>query len=180
MGQRFEIEKRLNRPQMDELEAFAREPGKTVDGVHEWGRGRGFWATKAGAENYLSRDAVYNWKKDFDASDKYRLAAEATNAFMDAVGKLPTSKIGEAVNRKLGQRLWEMLLRFDADPESMSPKDAREVSVTIKNLFGAEEMAEAMRQKQAAAVKAGEAMAKTGASGEAVVNRVREILGIAA
>ena len=56
MSNHFKVHELLNASEMEELETFAREPGRTTDECHQWLLERSFT---------LSRGAVGNWLREF-------------------------------------------------------------------------------------------------------------------
>jgi hypothetical protein len=54
----FKVHELLNSVELEELEAFAREPGRTIDECRDWLKARGF---------ALSRSSVGRWLADFKA-----------------------------------------------------------------------------------------------------------------
>jgi hypothetical protein len=83
VSQHFKVHELLSREELDKLEAFAREPGRTVDECHEWLQAHGFT---------LSRSAVGAVEAAFDASDKFRASNETARALVDAAKSEGTSR----------------------------------------------------------------------------------------
>ena len=71
MPQHFKVHELLSRVELDQLEAFAREPGRTVDECHEWLQAHGFT---------LSRSAVGSWKREFLLTDSFRASGAAARS----------------------------------------------------------------------------------------------------
>jgi len=169
MPRHHKVHDLLDRPQLDELEAFTREPGRTVDMVHDWLLAHGFT---------LSRGAVYNWKVSFDLEDKVRRASEVSREYLSVAKGAGAAEIASATLLKFQQILFEhMLGADDADAGELL-----KLSVSIKTAVEAgrhiEKLRDEFETRQKAALEAAEKTAKAGGSSEAVVAKVREILGI--
>lgn len=169
MGQRLQVHKLLNAEQLAELEAWSREPGRTIDQTHEFLLAKGFT---------LSRTAVANWKEQFDGEDKIRRAAAISHGFLAAGKESGATDIASASLLRFQQMVFEHLVgSTDADAG-----DLMRLSIALKTAVQAgqhieELQAEYARKNKAAADEAAK-LAKAGGSGEAVVAKVREILGI--
>lgn len=164
-----------DRAELDELEAFAREPARTIDECLEWLQKRDYT---------LSRGAVYNWKRKFDATDKFRASNEVARTIMDAAkqeGREGGVAISDAANLQLGQLVFEQLLKLQGDKQ-VSTKELWGASMALKNVVQSqrhvEKLREEVRDQQRKALEAAEQTAKAGGDANAVVRQVRELLGI--
>lgn len=92
----------LQRSDLEKLEAFAREPGRTIDKVHDYLLAQGFTA---------SRSAVGNWLKKFRETDRMLEAAELADAIHTASADAGAVDVAGAVNLQLAQRLQAALVK---------------------------------------------------------------------
>ena len=159
---------KLSRDVLDAFESYAREPGVTVDDCVDW---------LANRKVEASRSAVARWKKRFDAEDKFRASNEVARGLMEAAKSQGTVAISDAATLQLSQMLFEQLLKLQAD-EKVSTKELWGASMALKNVITGKRHVEKLKGEISEALKAVDQEAKSGASGEAVVSRVREILGI--
>jgi hypothetical protein len=111
----------MSRAELDQLEAFAREPGRTIDACHEWLLARGYTA---------SRSAVGSWKKKFDESDRIRAATDLSDAIHTAAAECPVDVAG-AVNLQIAQRLQAAIVKGG---DGLSVKELLACSIAINQL----------------------------------------------
>jgi hypothetical protein len=168
MGMRLKVHELLSRAELDALEAFCREPGRTVDEVHTWLLAAGFT---------LSRNAVWNWKKEFDATDKFKASNEVARSLVEAAKSGGTVAISDAATLQLSTMIFEQMLAAQTNGE-VKTKDLFGLSMALKNTITGKRHVEKLRGEMAEALAAAEKDAKTGASGEEVISKVRAILGI--
>jgi hypothetical protein len=169
MPQHFKVHELLSREELDELETFAREPGRTVLECFEWLAARGF---------VLSHGAVGNWKKDFHLTDQFASSNASARALMDAAKSGGAVAIGDAAALQLSQMLFEQMT-VAASSGKVTAKDLWAMSMALKNTITSKRHLEKLRGEVADALAEAEKSAKSGASPQAVVERVRELLGIA-
>lgn len=168
MPSHFKVHELLSRDELDQLEAFAREPGRTVDECWEWLAAHGF---------RLSRGAVGNWKREFDLTDRFRASNETARALMDAAKGAGTVAISDAATLQMSQMLFEQLAKLQAGGE-VSSKELWALSMALKNVVQGKRHVEKLKGEISEALAAVEKDAKGGASGEAVVEKVRQLLGM--
>lgn len=168
MSRHHKVRELLGRDELDELETFAREPARTVDECHDWLLAKGYT---------ISRGAVGNWKREFDATDKFRASNEVARALVDTAKTGGTVALADAANLKLGQLIFEAMLKAQND-EDVSTKDLWALSMAVKNVVQGQRHVEQLRKDVAAAIAEAEKDAKAGGSAEGVVSKVRQILGI--
>lgn len=171
MPKHFKVHELLDRKELDQLEEFAREPGRTVDEVHEWMQARGYT---------LSRSAAHTWLKQFLAIERFRSSNEVARTILDAAQKDVVAQADAAI-LQMGQMLFEQMLKLQQDGQ-LTSKDVWAMSASLKNTITSGRHLEKLRaeteEKQKRAVAEAEKIAKSGGSNEAVVSKVREILGI--
>lgn len=158
----------LDRSELEKLEAYAREPGRTVDQVHEHLLVQGFTA---------SRSAVGRWKARFDETDRMSAAAELADAIHTASADAGTVDVAGAVNLQVAQRLQAALVRGG---EELALGDLLKASLAISQITANQKRVVELKRQQADAVKTAEAAAKSGASATDVVATIKKALGIAA
>lgn len=173
MSLHMKVHQLLSRPELDELEEFAREPARTVDEVWHWLVERDF---------AISRGAVHNWKRQFDQEDRFRIANDTARAILDAARGKDAVALSDAATEQLGQIIFEHFVQTQGAGET-TPKDLINMSGALKNLITSkrhlEKLEEEVAAKQKKAIDEASKEAASGASGEAVVQKVREILGVA-
>lgn len=169
MARHHKVHELLSREELDELETFAREPGRTIDECHEWLQARGFT---------LSRGAVGNWKQDFSLKDQIRRASEVSRSYLDVAKQAGAAEIASASLLKFQQILFEHLLGADDADAGELMKLSISLKTAVQAGLHVEELRKEYDARQRQAVEEAEKAAKGGASGEAVIGKVREILGI--
>lgn len=169
MPNHFQVEKVVeSREELEELKAFAREPARTVDACHEWLLAKGYT---------LSRSAVGAWKRKFLADDRYAASAETAKVVIEAAKSGGVVSVSDAVTLQMQHMIFEQLLSMQEDG-TVTAKDLRSLSTASRNAIAGKLVLEELRTKQAEAIAEAEKEAKAGGSAEAVVSKVREILGI--
>ena len=154
--------------ELESLQEFARDPARTVDDCHEWLQAKGYT---------LSRSAVGTWKKEFNASDAYRASNEVAVGMMAAVAEGGAVSLTDAATLQVGQMVFEQMLRVQQSGQ-METKELLNLSAALKNTITAKRHVEMLKEQIKGALVEAEKEAKAGGSAEAVVSKVREILGI--
>ena len=161
--------------ELAELEAFARDPGRTIDECHEWLLAKGY---------VLSRSAVGAWKQSFDGqvmAERFSRAADLAGALRETVEKHGMVGITQGTISNMSQVLFEQVALMQTRGEA-SAEDIFMITGAIKKLLDAEklitELREEFEKKEKTALAAAEKVAKDGGSTTDVVSKVREILGI--
>ena len=174
MPRHFKVHELLTERQLEDLRAFAREPGRTIDEIHQKLLEEGFT---------LSRGAVGNWKQSFDEEllqERFRRSGDFARNVV-AVAKEGAVAVSDAALLQLTQVLFEQTAKLDADGR-IDSAELVNLSRALKNAVGTkqgiEDLRQEMRQREVQALAEAEKTAKTGGSGEAVVQKMREILGI--
>ena len=174
MAHHFKVRELLEKAELAELEQFTREkPARTVDECHEWLQARGCT---------LSRAAVHRWKRHFDTEDKFRASSEVARTLMEAAKGKDAVSISDAATLQLSQLLFEQFLRLQQVGE-VETKELFGASMALKNLISGQrhmqKLHDEVKERQQKAVAEAEKVAKAGGGNEAVIGKVREILGIA-
>lgn len=176
----------LDAEQLDALEEFARQPGRTIQQC------RDYLVAELGfvfAEDFpthpkrISKSAMGRWKQDLDerliaerSAASGRLAKAIEKSLRDTGG----AAVHEATTMLLGQLISDAAQA--ADPKEISTKDIANLSLAAQRVTLAQLRNEDVkaryedRQRRAAAeVKT---MAKNGASGSQIADKLGELLGL--
>jgi hypothetical protein len=159
-----------DRAEMDAFEAFVRnDPACTVDKAHEWLLAKGY---------RISRGAVGNWLSDFKSADEVRRAAETSKAFLDLGKEAGVTGVAEATLQRFQQLLFAHLMDKGAADAGEFRKLATAMNAAVQSGRHIEKLREEVASRQQQAVEEAEKVAKGGGSGEAVANKMRELLGL--
>ena len=169
MSREHRVITELSRDELDKLEAFARERRRPVKAIHEWLQAAGFT---------MSRSAARNWRRQFYAEDKVRTAAELSKQYMDVVKDASADKIADATLHRYQTMLFDLVLGANEKDAGVLLKIGRSIEASVKSGRQIEELRKEYQDRDRRALEAAKETAKEGGSGEAVVKRVREILGI--
>ena len=127
MPPQFKVHELLGREELDALEAFAREPGRSYDEVHEWLLSRGYT---------LGRTAAGNWKREFDARmmrERFSRSGELAAAIKGAVDGGKFEDVAEAATMQLTQVVFEQAAQLQADGK-LDPLDVQRMTKSLANL----------------------------------------------
>lgn len=171
----FKVHELLSGPELEELRTFAREPGRTVDEIHQWLLERGYT---------MSRSSAGRWKQQFDEElmcERFSRSGELAAAIRDAASRGGAVAISEAAMLQLSQVIFEQSVKLQADGD-VDSMDVRRLTASIKSLMDSTQRAEQIKRefetRQKAAVEAAEAATRSGASATAVVDTIKKALGI--
>lgn len=174
MSRHFKVHDLLNARELEDLNVLARDRSKTIDDLHEWLLAKGYT---------LSRGAVGNWKQSFDEEllqERFRRSGDFARSVVE-VAKQGAVAVSDAALLQLTQVLFEQTAKLDGDGK-LDPGELLQLSMALKTAVGTkqgiEKLRVEMRQREAEALAEAQKTAKAGGSGEAVVNKMREILGI--
>lgn len=175
MSQHFKVHELLKESELEELRAFAREPGRTVDEIHQWMLERGFT---------LSRNACWTWKSSFEEellAERFRRSGDLARSIKDAVKSGSFGDVADAAVMQLTQVIFEQAARLDGEG-TIDTGDLVNMANALRSAAGGKQRIEQIRRDQAEkeqrATDEAAKVAKSGGSGEAVVAKVREILGM--
>lgn len=173
----LKVHELLDAKALEELEAFAREPGRTVDEVWQWMKDRG---------HELSRTAAWNWQRSFNErlmAERFSRSGELAAAIRDAAKRGGAVAISEAAMLQLSQVIFEQAAKLEADGD-VDSRDLLRLTSSIKSLMDSTQRAEQIKteyeRRTAAAVEEASKAVRNGATGEQIVLRLREALGVAA
>jgi hypothetical protein len=179
MPSQFKIDELLKDHGEDQaaLEAYARDPGRSIDELQIWLESRGY---------VVSRGAVWNWKQKFDGllmQERFSRSGELAAAIRDAGRSGGAVAISEAAILQLSQVIFEQAAKLEADGE-VDSLDLRRLTSSLKSLLDskqrADQIAAEFARKEKEAVEAASNVAKSGGSPVDVVRTIKEALGIAA
>jgi hypothetical protein len=170
MPQHFKVHELLSRQELDELEAFAREPGRTIDETHVWLQAKGYT---------LGRTAVGNWLRKFRMEDRFRVGADLAKSLVETAKQEGTVAISDAATLQLSTMLMEKLLQLQAQ-ETAPTKELWGISMALKNVIAGKRHVEKLKGEIADAISAAEQKASKGATAGDVVATIKKALGIAA
>lgn len=128
----------LSADELKLLEAFAREPGRTVDQCVDW--------LEAHGVTQVSRSAVGRWKQKFDANDKLRAASELAADVLETAKQSGSVGIGDAATHTLSQLLFESLLRMQGQDQVKSG-ELLKLSMALKNAMQTKSEIDELRAK---------------------------------
>ena len=129
MPSHFKVHELLTRSELDALEAFAREPGRTVDECFQWMLERGFT---------LSRSAVGTWKQAFDGqllAERFSNSGELAKALKGAIQGGNFDDIAEAAVMQLTQVVFESSAALQSGG-GVDPLDVQRMTRSLNNLIG--------------------------------------------
>jgi hypothetical protein len=166
----------LDATEMAKLEAWLDEKYRSVDQVHEWLQAEGF---------VVSRSSVHRWLEARDhrlmqerMSSSGKLAQEFIAAAKAGSGAL---HIPDAAVMQVASLIFESAGRASAEGE-IGTKDLANLALALQRATLAkvriEDVRAEMQSTQRKALEEGSKVAQSGGSAEAVVDRVRAILGI--
>lgn len=175
MPRTFKVIEELSADELEELRAFTRARHRTVDECHEWIQAHGYT---------MHRSAVGTWKQDDEdqqTAERFHRSRGTVTAIMAAYKETGSVGISDASQLQLSQVLFERILQIDAAGEAESGdllKLAMALKTNVGTKQGIERLREEMAAKQKEAVDEAAKVATAGGSGEAVVARMRAVLGV--
>jgi len=177
LGPQFRVDEVLAEQEEDReaFEAFARDPGRTIDECHEWLLAKGY---------KVSRNAVWRWLTDFRTQisiEKTSGASKMAAAVMEAAKQSGGLAISDAAVQQVAQLIFESAAQRAIDGE-LDPKDLNMMALSLQRLMLAKGRLELtrteMEKRQLQAVEAAEKVVAEGGDGKSVITKVREILGL--
>lgn len=127
MSSHYKVHELLNRDELDQLELYAREPGRTVDEIHEWMQVRGYT---------LSRTAAWTWKRAFDEQllkERFSRSGELAKAIKSAVAGEQMEDVAEAAVMQLTQVVFEQSAKLESEGQ-LDPLDVQRMTKSLANL----------------------------------------------
>jgi hypothetical protein len=120
-----------------EFEAFARDPGRTIDELHEWLLSRGYT---------LARSSVHTWKTWFDSqvlAERFSRNSELASAIKGAVEAGKFESVADAAVMQLTNVVFEQAAKLEAEGE-IDPLDVQRMTRSLSNLIGGKQRLVAM------------------------------------
>lgn len=157
------------------LEAFARDPGRTIDECWKWLTERGY---------VLSRTAVFRWKREFDAQvagEQMRGSGLVAREFLAAAKESGGLAIPDAAVLRVSTGIFERMAELESRGE-VQTSELTQLALGLQRLMLAKARLEATRtefeeRERNALVEADKAVA-AGADGKSVVAKFREHLNM--
>lgn len=175
MPSHFKVHELLSGAELEQLEAFAREPGRTVDECWDWLTERSF---------NISRGAVGNWLRELREQmlkDRTAAGGGLARAFMEATKDAGGLAVHDAAVLQVGQMIFELAVDTAAGGE-VKAEDLTKMSLALQRLTLSkarlEKVREEFEERQRRAVEEASKVVQAGGDGRTVVDKVREILGI--
>lgn len=145
MPRHFKIHEVLSRKELDALEEFSREPGRTIDEIEKWLKecsdGR-----REGESFDVSRGAVHAWRTVFLADDRFRASSEVARTLLDAAKAGDVASLSDAAGLQLQQMVFEQLLKMQGDGV-VETKDLWQASAAMKNVVQSQRHVEKLREE---------------------------------
>ena len=173
MAHQHKVHELLSADELSGLEAFAREPGRSVDEVHEWLQARGYTMARSSSGRWLAE-----FKKQLMA-ERFGRSGDLARAIKDAVEGGRYEDIADGAARTLTQVIFEQSALLEQDGK-VSSGDVMKWSIALRNLIGSKGEVAELREKQAAAMGEAEKAVKAGATAADVVMVIKKSLAIAA
>ncbi len=157
MARHFKVEELLGEVELDEFREFCRAPALTINEAHDWMLGRGYTLSRSATATWLAK-----YKEELTA-DRMRSSGSLAKAFLEAAKDsgglaVPDAATGEVEVKDLNsmalamQRLMLAKARLDTTRSEFEARDRKAIEESAK-------------------------LAKAGGDGNAIADRVREILG---
>lgn len=129
MSSHFKVHELLSASELEELEKFAREPGRTIDEVHEWMLARGFTLARTSAGTWLRKFREELIRQRFNSS------GELARAIKDAVAGGSFDDVAAAANMQLVNVVFEQAARLQSEGE-LDSEAVESMTRSLKNLVG--------------------------------------------
>ena len=171
MPRHLKVNDLLTERELEDLRVFAREPSRTIDQIHQRLLEQGYT---------LSRSAVWTWKQKLDQElmeERLRRSGDFARSLVKAAESSDAVSVADAALLQLSQVVFEQSARLEEDGQ-VDPNVVVTWTRALKNLVGSKGGVEELKRQQRAALVEAEKTAKAGGSGDAVVAKMREILGI--
>lgn len=134
MPRQPEFFRSLNEQLLEQLEEYARQPGRTGDEVHEWLTER---------QVQTSRSSVYRWLQDFRLEDRTRRASEVARQYLAAAQEADPQALTEASLRKFNELVFDALANGERE---LSTGDLMKLSVALKTGLNAQQLVHDLRR----------------------------------
>lgn len=115
--------RQMNEQLVEQLEEYARQPGRTGNDVLDWLTER---------QVKTSRSAVYSWLQDFRVEWRHRRATDAARQYLDAARSSDPTIVTEAALKKFE----ELVLEYMMSAEESDAKDLMFIASAMKTGLG--------------------------------------------
>jgi hypothetical protein len=157
--------RQMNEQLMEQMEEFARQPGRQGDEVLEW-------LEKQGVKT--SRTAVYRWLQDFRLEDRTRRASEVARTYLDAAREADPMAVSQASLQKFQELLFDKLV----ENNELSTGDLMKISIALKTGLNSQQLIGELRTRFDAEMGKIRAATKDGKiSAEAIAEAGKRIFG---
>ena len=167
------IESLLSPEHAKEYEALLADRRTTAKTASAWLTDRGY--------DIGARSLATHRRRFLDTLDRVRHSAQIAGAIVDIAREKGQIVIGDAMLTRCEQVLFEQLMRLQED-EEIDSKTLSELCKSVSSAMGSRKTMEAIRsefeEQKRKAARAAEDAVKRGATGQEVVDRVKEILGV--
>jgi hypothetical protein len=171
----FKVHELLSAAELEQLEAFSREPGRTVDEVWEWLQARGYT---------MSRSSAGRWFAEFrqrEAVERMRSGGSLAKAFMEAAKDSGGVAVSDAAVLQVAQLVFEAAADAQGSGK-VSTEDLANMALALQRVTTSkakiEDTRSEMEKRQRAAVEAGEKAMAAGKGPQDVVSTIKKALGI--
>lgn len=173
MAKPFKVDELLSRGELDAMEDWLRERRRTVDETHEYVQALGYT---------ISRRATAYWLSEWREREQMARIRESSGAAARLARAIEESSPGDltgAAAQQLSQRIFETLV---AAEEALGPGDLMKLGVALKGGAASELAAQKVRieerKRQQEAVKEASKVAAKGGDASAVLDTIKQALGI--
>jgi len=132
MPSQFKVLELLNRAELDELETFAREPGRSYDEIHDWLLSRGF---------NVGRTASGNWYRKFKSllmQERFSRSGELAQVIKTAIQGGQLEDVADAAAMQLTQVVFEQSAQLQEDGD-IDTGDVLKMTMALRNLVRSKE-----------------------------------------
>jgi hypothetical protein len=132
MPSQFKVHELLSRQELDELEIFAREPGRSYDEIHDWLLSHGFT---------VGRTAAGNWYREFKSllmKERFSRSGELAQVIKTAIQGGQLEDVADAAAMQLTQVVFEQSAQLQEDGE-IDTGDVLKMTMALRNLVKSKE-----------------------------------------
>jgi hypothetical protein len=133
--------RQLNEQLLEQLEEFARQPGRQGDELLQWLEEHGV---------KTSRSAVYRWLQDFRLEDRTQRASQVARSYLEAARQSDPTAVSQAALQKFQELLFDKLVETD----ELSTGDLMKLSIAMKTGLNAQQIIGELKTRFDQAAKA--------------------------
>ncbi|MGB7156690.1 MAG: phage protein Gp27 family protein [Tepidisphaeraceae bacterium] len=175
MPRHFKVEDELSAEDLEALKQFARDPSKTYDNLHEWVQAHGYVN--------ISRTAVGNWRQKFGEeliAERMQASGGMARAMIEAAKESGGLAVPDAAILAVAQRIFEAASKAGGDEDEAA--SLNKMALGLQRLMLAKSRVESTRtefvEREKVALDEARKVAAGGGSGDAVADKVAELLGV--